>query len=397
MVSMAARAAAHATGLPPYVPPSPPAWTESITSARPVTAASGSPPAIPLAVVTRSGTTPSWSLANQSPVRAKPVWISSAMKRMPCSRHHAATRASQPGGGTMKPPSPWIGSMRTAAQLSSPTWAWTVFDEGVEGLVGARLGAARPAVGVGHRGAVDLAGEGPEAVLVGHVLRGQRHREVRPPVVGVVEHDDGVAAGVVARHLHRVLHRLGPGVEERRALLVVAGGELGELLADLDVLLVGRDHEAGVGEVGDLALHRLDHPRRGVADGGHRDARAEVDELVAVDVAEDAAARLLDVHRQRGADAGGDARDLAGLQRLRARAGDLGGEDAFLGERHDRSSIPHGDPYPSGFGAASRSRKGFGGSASGPSTPAPDQVPLASSSRATTGLIAVCHTTHWAP
>ena len=60
---------------------------------------------------------------------AKPVWISSAMSRMPCSRHQSATRGSQPGGGTMKPPSPWIGSMSTAAQLSSPTWACTVRDE----------------------------------------------------------------------------------------------------------------------------------------------------------------------------------------------------------------------------------------------------------------------------
>jgi hypothetical protein len=55
-------------------------------SARPVTAASGSPPAIPFAVVIRSGTTRSWSQANQSPVRQNPVWISSAISRMPCSR-----------------------------------------------------------------------------------------------------------------------------------------------------------------------------------------------------------------------------------------------------------------------------------------------------------------------
>ena len=46
-----------------------PAWTASMTSARPVTAASGSPPASPLAVVTRSGTIRSCSLANHAPVR----------------------------------------------------------------------------------------------------------------------------------------------------------------------------------------------------------------------------------------------------------------------------------------------------------------------------------------
>jgi hypothetical protein len=90
-------------------------------SARPVTAASGSPPAMPLASVTRSGTTPSSAQANQSPVRQKPVWISSAMKTAPESRPHCATAGRKPAAGTTKPPSPWIGSMSTAATLAAPT------------------------------------------------------------------------------------------------------------------------------------------------------------------------------------------------------------------------------------------------------------------------------------
>ncbi len=40
---------------------------------------------------------------------------------------------------------------------------------------------------------------------------------------------------------------------------------------------------------------------------------------------------------------------------------------------------------------------GTASKASGPSTPTPRQVPFASSSSATIGLTAVCHTTHWAP
>jgi len=32
-------------------------------------------------------------------------------------------RGRKPGGGSMKPPSPWIGSMMTAAMFCSPTWA----------------------------------------------------------------------------------------------------------------------------------------------------------------------------------------------------------------------------------------------------------------------------------
>ena len=122
MVSIAPSAAAQATGLPPYVPPRPPTCTESMISVRPVTPPSGSPPAMPLAVVIRSGTTASCSQANQSPVRQNPVWISSAMKTIPCSRQNSASPGRNPSGGTTNPPSPWIGSMITAATLSSPTW-----------------------------------------------------------------------------------------------------------------------------------------------------------------------------------------------------------------------------------------------------------------------------------
>ena len=60
-----------------------------------------------------------------------------------------------------------------------------------------------------------------------------------------------------------------------------------------------------------------------------------------------------------------------------------------------RERVPpvcQGEPY-----SVSRSRKGPASNASGPSTPAPVHTPFASSSSATTGLIAVCHTTACAP
>ena len=75
-----------------------PECTASMISARPVTAASGSPPAMPLAVVIRSGTTPSWSQANQAPVRQKPVWISSAISSAPLAVHQAAMAGRKPVG-----------------------------------------------------------------------------------------------------------------------------------------------------------------------------------------------------------------------------------------------------------------------------------------------------------
>ena len=154
-------------------------------------------------------------------------------------------------------------------------------------------------------------------------------------MVGVVEGDDRVPAGGHPGDLDRVLHRLGAGVEQRRALLVIVPGVSSlSFSATVDVLLVRRDHEAGVGEVGDLGLHAFDHPRRGVADRGHGDARAEVDQLVVVDVEDDPAAGLLDVHRQRGADPAGHGRGLARVHRLRRRAGDRGVQDPLLFDGH---------------------------------------------------------------
>ena len=63
---------------------------------------------------------PSWSLANQAPVRPKPVCTSSAMKTTPFARAHSTSAGRKPCAGTMKPPSPWMGSMMMAARFSAP-------------------------------------------------------------------------------------------------------------------------------------------------------------------------------------------------------------------------------------------------------------------------------------
>jgi hypothetical protein len=117
-------------------------------SARPVTPASGMPPAIPFAVVMRSGTTPSWSQANMSPVRAKPLWISSATNRTPVAEHHCASAARNPGAGTTNPPSPWIGSMTTAASRLAPTC--------FSSIVIARSAAPTPSISEGSRNGYDI-------------------------------------------------------------------------------------------------------------------------------------------------------------------------------------------------------------------------------------------------
>ena len=91
----------------------------------------------------------------------------------------------------------------------------------------------------------------------------------------------------------RVLDRLGPGVEQRRLLRVRAGGEVREPLADVDVAVVRRDHEAGVRERLRLLHHAAGHLGGGVADAGDRDPEARSMVRVAVGVDEHPAARRL--------------------------------------------------------------------------------------------------------
>jgi hypothetical protein len=54
-------------------------------------------------------------------VRPKPVITSSATNRMSSSRQASRMALSQPTGGTITPPEPWIGSQKKAATFSAPS------------------------------------------------------------------------------------------------------------------------------------------------------------------------------------------------------------------------------------------------------------------------------------
>jgi len=151
-------------------------------------------------------------------------------------------------------------------------------------------------------------------------------------VVCVLEGDHGGAAGVRASDRDGVLHRFGTTVEQGGAFLVLAGSQPVEGLAHLYVALVGRNHEAGVGEARHLLLHRGHDTGRRVADADHRDAGPEVDEGVAVDVHDDAAAGSLDEDRQRRGDPAGHHLVAPGEQLAGARAGNLGDHPALLAQ-----------------------------------------------------------------
>ena len=102
---------------------------------------------------------------------------------------HSDKAGRKPSAGTMKPPSPWMGSIKIAATL----WSAHLGLDGLDGARG-RLGAGQSVVErVAHGDPVDLGREGAEAVLVGHVLCREGHGQVGTPVVRVVKDDDGLS------------------------------------------------------------------------------------------------------------------------------------------------------------------------------------------------------------
>ena len=102
----------------PEIEPWEPGVNTSMTSPVATKAETGSkPPPSALPSVIPSGRTPSWSQANQAPVRPRPDWTSSAISSTRWASHRRRTPASQPAGGTMMPASPWIGSISTATVL----------------------------------------------------------------------------------------------------------------------------------------------------------------------------------------------------------------------------------------------------------------------------------------
>ena len=98
---MVASAAAHDTGLPPNVLACDPGGHAPIRVDGAVVTPSGSPDAIPFAIVMMSGATRACSIANIFPVRPMPDCTSSTISWMPCCVAIARSRSRKLSGGTM--------------------------------------------------------------------------------------------------------------------------------------------------------------------------------------------------------------------------------------------------------------------------------------------------------
>ena len=110
-----ATTAAVAIAVPEYVLPWSPGSNTAATSVRAQHAPTGMPLPIALASVTTSGCTPASSKPNHRPVRPKPVWISSTISSAPTSSQSSRMPCRYSAVAGWTPPSPWIGSISTAA------------------------------------------------------------------------------------------------------------------------------------------------------------------------------------------------------------------------------------------------------------------------------------------
>jgi hypothetical protein len=110
----------------------------------------------------------------------------------------------------------------------------------------------------------------------------------------------------------------------RAIFTAFAGRDLGQEPRHLDVQLVGGDGEERVGEPLALGEDRRECGLVAVAERGHADAAAEVDELVAVDIGEDRALSPVDVDGQERRDGGRDELLALRVQLPGAGAGHLG-------------------------------------------------------------------------
>jgi hypothetical protein len=149
-------------------------------------------------------------------------------------------------------------------------------------------------------------------------------------VKGVIEDHHVGAAGHDSRDLDGVLHGLSARGEQHGAFRVCARGECVEALGHVDIAVVLGHQKAGVGEAGDLLLHPRHNVGSAGADAGDGDAGGQVDEVVAVDVDDDATAGPCHEDRHSRAEAAGQSFVAALLQCPRQRAGELGDELAAL-------------------------------------------------------------------
>src|SRR5262249_43208934 len=104
-------------------------------------------------------------------------------------------------------------------------------------------------VRIGERDAVDVACKRLEARFVGMSFTGQRHREERATVEGVLEANDRRAFGIGAGDLDGIFDSLGAGVDQNSFLRKIARCQRVQFLRHRNVALVRSDSETEMEEL----------------------------------------------------------------------------------------------------------------------------------------------------
>ena len=186
-----------------------------------------------------------------------------------------------------------------------------------------QLGDARHRVGGGDAvdvlregHVVDIGHHGAEALFVGIDLAGQRHAQKGAAVEGAAKGDDGVAARGDAGDFDGVFNGFGAGGDEDGFLREIAGDSGVQAFGQADVVFIGQDLMAGMGEARQL-LGDGGHDA-GVAMAGvdHGDTGGKVDIAVALDIPDLGVQGAVDVDLGLHADAAGNG--------IGAAAGDIG-------------------------------------------------------------------------
>ena len=227
MTSSVASAAAHATTLPPYVPPCAPGAQRASVARGARTPDSGSPDAMPLAITMMSGVTPQCSHRPEAAGAAEAgldlvrdeqdavlVGQLPQARQEPGRRHDVAALADD----------------RLDDEGGDPPGVDQLGEQGRHGglpVVPQRLVITATAVRIGIRRVVHGARQRLEVAPDGDPRGGQRHRLCRAAVEAAAERHDDRPTGRDARELDRRLDRLRAAVAQERAP-VRAGCQLGE-------------------------------------------------------------------------------------------------------------------------------------------------------------------------
>ena len=157
-----------------------------------------------------------------------------------------------------------------------------------------------------ERCVVDVGQHRAEACFVGVHLAGEADAGEGAAVETATEGDHRGSSGVVSRDLHGVLDRLGAGREEDRLPRSRPGRQIVQAFGEGDIVLVGRDLEAGVREPCELRRHGPLHLRVQVPGVEHGDTRAEVDVAATLDIPDLAVGCALGVDLEGISDTPGD-------------------------------------------------------------------------------------------